>query len=192
MELEHNGNRKKHTEEIIDYINGTLVLYKGWELLEYFRHFPLRIIFLLLVGFSIITGTALQERIEKKVRNFSSFFHIGESMALFTCGTIFLEKGKSRMPAIFFFLGLVTLVIGLTKLLAGKDNRKKALLRLHFAMGVAFIVFAAIMCVVMAKSPFYRHPFMYMTLGSFVVVGIFSMAKARIGLRKMTSKPPAL
>jgi ABC-type multidrug transport system fused ATPase/permease subunit len=177
MEPDSDKERKEAREAFAEYAIGISLLAKGWDEAAHFSDFPFRVIFIFLAGIFIIVGTKLRRRIEKKIRNFSGFFHVLEGLVEIACGSIMLEKGKHFIPAFLAFIGLIYLSRGLTQLLTNDDNRELAFMRLRLILGIAMIVFAVSMAGINALTD--RNIAVFLVTPILVAGGIIAIMRRK-------------
>lgn len=155
---------------------GLVLLLKGWDKAEHFESHPFTVVFLLAAGAFIILGAAFLHPLERKIPNFSAFFHVAEGLALIVLGFALLEK-SSRMPYYLFFVGAVYLGIGAFEFFTDNDEKKRLRSLWLTAMGGVFLLAA----LVFAVFNFFNSGnfWAYFTCGVLAVMGLFFLFMRR-------------
>ena len=154
MEEKKQYAKSEFIAKFADYAIGFTVLVKGWAEAEHIRHFPFRVVFILLAGAFIILGASFSHFFEKRIRNFSGLFHLLEGIVEIIVATILLQRGSYWIPIFLAFIGLVYFSMGLAQLLAEEGEKKGAMLRLRGVLAIVFIVFGTGIAVFNALTEF--------------------------------------
>lgn len=182
MEKEKQDAKSAFIARIADYAIGFTVLAKGLEEAEHIRHFPFRVVFVFLAGAFIIVGASFSHFFEKRIRNFSGFFHLLEGIVEMIVATILLQRGRHWIPVFLAFIGLVYFTIGVVQLLADAGKQKEVMLRLRGILAVVFIVFGTAVAAFNALTE-PKLPVMICCL-LLVIIGIFFVHRRGVPLVK--------
>jgi hypothetical protein len=162
---------REKTATLSHVLIGLAILAKGADKLDHWTHAPVRVSAIFAVGLFVLAGGIFHRPLGKKIRNFTSLFHIAEGLALGFAGWIFLETKGSKIPYFLFFLGVVYIAIGLALFTTGDAEKEKMAKRLSVILGIILIAAAGV--TVAVDVVFFRDPWMFVTAGVMAVVGAF-------------------
>ncbi len=180
----------KGRKEIVKWISefagiaiGIQILTKAFDKLHYFEESPIKVGFLFVAGIFVIVGSIFHHRLEKRIKNIHSLFHIIEGTVLAISAILLFEKGKIRLPAFILFVGVMYLVLGVIGSKINDTNYKKYSKPVLRWLGITFVLFGLIAIVINIFND--KDGWVFGVSVLFVLIGLFYSLFTEFILKKI-------